>query len=147
MRDLDIENKENEELMFENDVKAMHKYDLCSVGRFLSENLSTTDMKSKLANVWRSAMGINIKDIGECMFLFQFYYKEDMQWVLNGGPWSFDNITPVFDIIPHGENPAKVLLFFLNFWIKIYDLPSGFMTEAVGRQLEIFFGEYIMYDQ
>lgn len=48
-------------------------------------------MKSKLADIWCPAMGINIKDIDQGLFLFQFYHKEDMYWVLWGGPWSFDN--------------------------------------------------------
>lgn len=31
-------------------------------------------------------MRLNIKDLEHGLFLFQFYRKEDMQWVLKGGP-------------------------------------------------------------
>lgn len=47
-------------------------------------------MKSKLADIWRPVHGINIKDMKPGIFLFQFYHVDDMQWVMNGGPWSFD---------------------------------------------------------
>lgn len=48
-------------------------------------------MKTKMEDVWKPVMGINIKELESGVYLFQFYHKEDMQWVLNGGPWSFDN--------------------------------------------------------
>lgn len=124
MADLNIEEEENEELVFEGDVEEVNKYDLCLVGRFLSEkSINVKAMKSKLADVWKPAMGINIKEIDSSLFLFQFFHKEDLQWVLNGGPWSFDNIMLVLNMIPPGESPVRVPLFFLNIWIQIYDLP------------------------
>ncbi|XP_074327265.1 uncharacterized protein LOC141665185 [Apium graveolens] len=91
-------------------------------------------------------MGINIKELETGIFLFQFFHKEDKAWVMNGGPWSFDNAMLLIEEIPEGEEPLKVPLWTLNMWIQIYDLPSGFMTEAVGVQLGNFFGTYITYD-
>lgn len=64
----------------------------------------------------------------------------------NGGPWSFDNAMLILENIPLGEEPLKVPLWWLNIWIQIHDLPSGFMSEAVGQQLGNFFGEFIQYD-
>lgn len=91
-------------------------------------------------------MGINIKEIESGIFLFQFYYKEDMQWVLNGGPWAFDSAMLLVDVIPQGVDPLRVQLWFLNIWIQVHNLPNGFMTEAVGKQLGNFFGEFLLYD-
>lgn len=36
---------------------------------------------------------------------------------------------------------------FLNIWIQVHDLPAGFMSEAVGKQLGNFFGEFLLYDE
>lgn len=59
------------------------KYDLCVVGRFLTErSVNARAMKTKLADVWRPAMGINIREIDQGIFMFQFYHREDMNWVL-----------------------------------------------------------------
>lgn len=66
--------------------------------------------------------------------------------MINGGPWSFDNAMLLIDEIPFGEDPLKVPLWFLNFWIQVYDLPNGFMSEAVGQQLGNFFGVFLEYD-
>ncbi|KAL8118176.1 hypothetical protein AgCh_015900 [Apium graveolens] len=116
MAGLGIEDEENEEFVFEGDVeKEGNRYELCLVGRFLTErNINTRAMKTKMADVWKPTMGINIKEIETGIFLFQFYYKEDMLWVLNGGPWNFDNVMLLVDIIPMGIDPGKVQLWFLK---------------------------------
>lgn len=80
------------------------------------------------------------------MFLFQFYHKDDMDWVIKGGPWSFDNALLVFNVIKQGEDPVKVPLVEVDFWIQIHNLPVGYMSEAVGKQLGNFFGSFIQYD-
>lgn len=147
LENLDIENEENEELVFDEGVEETNKYDLCLVGRFLTEKtINDRAMKSKLADVWKPAMGITIKELESGIYLFQFYHPEDLNWVMNGGPWSFDNIMLALAVIPPGENPVKVPLVSINIWIQIHDLPSGLMTEAVGKQLGNFFGDYITYD-
>lgn len=91
-------------------------------------------------------MGINIKELEPGIYLFQFYHREDKLWVLNGGPWNFDNAMLLVESIPTGEDPLKVPLWWLNIWIQIHDLSSGFMSEAVGMQLGNFFGEFISHD-
>lgn len=146
--DLNIEEKENEDLIFEGDIEEeVNKCDLCLVGRFLTEkNINTRAMKTKLADVWKPTMGINIKELEMGIFLFQFYHKEDKMWVLNGGPRTFDNSMLLLEQISVGQDPVKVSLWWLNIWIQVYELPSGFMSEAVSKQLGDFFGEFLAYD-
>lgn len=56
-----------------------------------------------------------------------------MLWVRNGGPWSFDNALLVLNVISPGEDPTKVPLLEIEFWIQIHNLPVGYMSEAVGK--------------
>lgn len=65
---------------------------------------------------------------------------------MKGGPWTFDNAMLVLKSIALGEDPLKVSLNEVNFWIQIHELPSGFMSESVGRQLGNFFGTFMEYD-
>lgn len=145
---IDIDAEENEELCFDGEIdEGVKKFELCLVGRFLTEkNINIRAMRSKMADIWRPAMGITIKELTTGLFLFQFYHKDDVQWVRNGGPWSFDGAMLVLNTIVVGEDPVKVPLVEVNFWIQIYDLPIGFMTESVGRQLGNFFGVFLEYD-
>ncbi|XVF79294.1 hypothetical protein PTKIN_Ptkin14bG0209800 [Pterospermum kingtungense] len=34
----------------------------------------------------------------------------------------------------------------INTWLHIYDLPTGYFTEKVGKQLGSFVGEFLEYD-
>lgn len=145
---LDIDDEENSAFVFggEEEVE-INMYGLCIVGRFLTERkINVNEMKSKMADVWRPTMGINIKEIEQGIFLFQFYHKEDMNWVLKGGPWSFDNAMFEMAEVPKGEEPLNVPLWHVNMWMQIYELPSGFISEAMGKQLGDFFGEFLEYD-
>lgn len=138
-----IDDEENEELIFgDKGEEPLNKFELCLVGRVLSEkSLNVRVMKSKLADIWRP--GINIKDLKPGLFLFQFYDLVDMQWVLNGGPWSFDGAILFISSI---AKPVEVPLFELSFWVQIHGLPNGFMIEAAGKQLGDFFGTFLAYD-
>lgn len=64
-----------------------------------------------------------------------------MQWVVKGGPWMFDNAMLALEPVAAYEGPVKVPLWYVNTWIQIHDLPMGYMTEAVGKALGIFFSE------
>lgn len=109
---LNIEDEENGDFMFDGDVdEQVNRYELCLVGRFLTEkNINVRAMTSKMADIWNPMMGINIKEIDPGIFLFQFYHREDLLWVINGGPWSFDNAMLVLNKIPPGEEPLNVSL-------------------------------------
>lgn len=48
--------------------------------------------------------------------------------------------------IPRGEEPSGVPLWHINIWIQIHNLPTGLMTEGVGKQLCDFFGVFLEYD-
>lgn len=148
MSDLDITNKENKELILDVECEeAGNRFELCLVGKFLTEkNLNMHAMKSKMADIWKPAMGINIKTLIPGLFIFQFYHKDDMNWMISNGPWSLDNATLVTNTIPVGGDPTKVPLNEVEFWIQIYDFPSGYMTESVGKQLGNFFGSFVSYD-
>lgn len=69
-----------------------------------------------------------------------------MMWVCEGGPWSFDNAMLSVSRIPASEEPLKVPLWHLEMWVQIHDLPKGFMSELVEKQLGDFYGEFMQYD-
>lgn len=148
MEDLDIDNEENEELIFDEEVEEVgNKFELFLVGRFLTEqNINIRAIKLKTADLWKPKMGININVLKPGIFLFQFYHKNDMKWMMSNRPWSFDNAMLVTNVIQAGEDPTKVVLNEVESWIQIYDLPSGYMFESIGKQLGNFFGKFVMYD-
>lgn len=81
MTELDITTEENEGLIFDEDIEEENNmFELCLVGKFLREKgINIRAMKSKMADLWRPAMGISIKPLKPGVFRFQFYHREDMK--------------------------------------------------------------------
>lgn len=53
----------------------------------------------------------------------------------------------VIAAIPQGVKSLSVPLWHLKMWVQIHDLPTWYMSEAVGKQLGDFIGEFLEYDQ
>lgn len=88
MASLGVEDEENEVFVLDGDIdEQVNMYELCLVGRLLTEkSVNTRAMKTKITDVWRPTMGLNVKELEYGLFIFQFYRKEDMQWVVKGRP-------------------------------------------------------------
>ncbi|KAL8489166.1 hypothetical protein ACS0TY_025168 [Phlomoides rotata] len=91
-------------------------------------------MKNMMASIWRPMRGVSVKPIGDGRFLFQFFHVLDVNRVLEGSPWSFNNHPLILHPLLRGEHPF------------VYDLPHGFFTGRVGVQLGDFIGKFIEYD-
>lgn len=62
---LNINEEKNVAFVFEGETEEeLNKYKLCLVGRFLTErNINVRAMKTKMADVWKPALGISIKEL------------------------------------------------------------------------------------
>ncbi|KAK6147743.1 hypothetical protein DH2020_018655 [Rehmannia glutinosa] len=147
---MQLEEEEEGGLLIENTDDGAETQDLrwCLVGRFLSDRqVNFLAMKNTLAAIWRPVKGVFIKDLGPNLFLFQFFHELDLARVQSNGPWTFDNLMLITKRLLIGEQPSKVLLFNVEIWVQVYDLPFGFMTEKVGKSIGNFIGSYVEADQ
>lgn len=61
------------------------------VGKFLTEkNINFNAMQHVMAGLWRTKEGMEVHDMGGLRFCFAFFHPLDLQKVVNGGPWSFE---------------------------------------------------------
>ncbi|XVF56998.1 hypothetical protein PTKIN_Ptkin06aG0167400 [Pterospermum kingtungense] len=122
MRDLVIAEEEEDDLVF-NGIEGSTPsvdYERCLVGTFLTDRaLNFNVMKNRMSSIWRPG---------------------------RGGLWSFDNHLLVLHKLVSGENPLEVPLFFVDFWVQVYNLQSGFMSETVGKALGDYIGKFMAYD-
>ncbi|MBA0567436.1 hypothetical protein Golob_012173 [Gossypium lobatum] len=103
-------------------------------------------MRTTLANLWHPRRGVTITDMGEKRFLFQFYYEIDLDRFLDEIPWMFNNHLLLFHRLKEGDDPMALLLFWVDFWVQIHDLPMGLMPEMMARQFRNFLGQFLEYD-
>ncbi|MBA0581903.1 hypothetical protein Gorai_024064 [Gossypium raimondii] len=60
---------------------------------------------------------------------------EEEPWKMNTG-----------DEMKEGDDPQKLLLFFVNFWVQVHDLPKGLMSEQMVTQFGNFVGRFVSYN-
>lgn len=117
------------------------------VGCFLTAGIiHFPAMRSTLANLWHPVKGIEILDLGEKRFLFQFFHWMDFERVIKGASWTFNNHLLIFHRLLEGKDPMKVPLITVSFWVQIHYVPPGFFIEILVRQLGNFIGHFLEYD-
>jgi 14-3-3 protein epsilon len=79
--------------------------------------------------------------------LFHFAHPLDMEAVLNGGPWTFDNNLLILEQIPLGVQIDQIPLSHATLWVQVHDLPTGLMKETVGQRLANYIGTFVEYDK
>jgi len=47
-------------------------------------------MKAMFKNIWLPVKGLVIRDLDKNLFVFQFFYKKNKEFVLKEGTWTFD---------------------------------------------------------
>ncbi|MBA0576898.1 hypothetical protein Golob_024872, partial [Gossypium lobatum] len=103
-------------------------------------------MKSTLANLWHPVYGVQIRDLGEKRYLFKFFHYMDIERVLKGLPWTFNNHLLILCKLKRGEDPLKIPLVFVPFWVQIHNVPIGLFSENLAIQLGNFIGVFLEYD-
>ncbi|PPD92765.1 hypothetical protein GOBAR_DD10294 [Gossypium barbadense] len=139
---------DEEEEAFEEDAAVVDQnLNLGLVGRYLTDSIVHFPLlRNTMADLWHPLRGICISDLGDRRFLFQFYHEVDIQRVLVGTSWFFNNHLIVFHRLKSGENPSLVLLFFTEFWVQVHDLPIGLVSETMAKQFGDFLGKFLEYD-
>jgi hypothetical protein len=141
---------EEEELNFvvEEDTVEQHDLNLCLVGRYVHDRpIRFNSMKACLADVWRPVKSMTVKEASPGLYLFKFFHPLDVEGVLKGGPWNFDNFTLIIERLMIGIALHDIPLFHVNFWVQIHDVPIGMMIEKVGKGLAQYIGEFVEYDK
>lgn len=117
------------------------------VGKFLTDkHIKFEYMQQVLASVWRSVMGMRVKEIRANLFVFQFFHENDIARVLDKGPWGFENYTLICKRLGPEDIPENISMFLLDIWVQIFDLPCGYMSEKIASLIGNHVGNFISSD-
>ncbi|XP_019189141.1 PREDICTED: uncharacterized protein LOC109183492 [Ipomoea nil] len=118
------------------------------VGRFLTAKLIKLEyMRQVLASVWQPVMGVTVTEIQKGLFLFVFFHKTDVDYVLDGGPWAFENSILVCRLVDDGVLPVNVVLNTVDMWVQLHDVPMGYTSQPILEQMGNFIGTFIKHDE
>jgi len=147
LEDLSLSDDEGLSFDIEEEENSEHDPHLCFVGRFLvNRPVRFKEMKIRMSEVWRPVKGVTMKEVQPGLFLFQFFHKLDMEEVLKGGSWTYDNHSLVLEKLRIGVPLKDIQLHYMNLWVRVYNLPTGMMKEKVRMGLGNYIGEFLEYD-
>ncbi|XP_019181650.1 PREDICTED: uncharacterized protein LOC109176692 [Ipomoea nil] len=66
-----------------------------------------------------------------------------MEYVLNGGPWAFENNALVCREVLDGVNPVDVELDMIDMWVQLHDMPKGYTSHTILEQAGNFLGSLL----
>ena len=117
-------------------------------GKFLTDKvINFPAMKNTMASVWRPGKGVCIKDLSPSLFLFQFFHEVDVKRVLDSGPWTFDQYILLVKRLEEKEQPRNVPLYFTSFWTQVYNLPIGFMSAKILKDIGNYVSTFLESDE
>lgn len=70
----------------------------------------------------------------------------DLDRVMKGAPWTFNNHLLIIHRLFEGGDPLKVPLIFVPFQVQVHDVPPRFLYEVLVKQLGNFIGRFLKYD-
>ena len=96
------------------------------MGRFLTTKLiNLRAAKNLLRSVWKMGSDLKITDVGDGLMQFKFAIESQLVWLLNNGPWSFDNHTLLLRRWEKG-----IIAFSANFqYVPIWVQSVGFTVQ------------------
>ncbi|XP_019159985.1 PREDICTED: uncharacterized protein LOC109156588 [Ipomoea nil] len=103
-------------------------------------------MRQVLASVWQPVRGVQVTEIQRGVFLFVFFHRTDVDYVLDGGPWAFENNALVCREVPPNTAPGEVPLNTIDMWVQLHDMPLGYTSQTVLEQVGNFIGTFVKHD-
>ena len=136
---------EEEEVIVVSDEERRDEIESCAqslIGKFLTcKPFNKRAAYNTLKKVWGLHNGIQIMEVGPNLFQFKFHTEFDMERVLKGGPWSFDNQALMLRrwqkvMIAKNVKFESVSLWF-QIWGAPFDMVSPKVVAEVGRRLGV----------
>ena len=94
-----------------------------------------------IKKAWGLHDGVQIMEVGSNILQFKFHTEFDMERVLKGGPWSFDNQALMLRRWQKGMTAKNVKFESVSLWVQIwggpFDMVSPKVAEEVGRRLGV----------
>ena len=132
-KNLSLSDKEGKKLAL---AKNKHRVDFVLAAKFLTKRNVNIDAVAKTFRpLWRTRNDFCIRDASDNHLLFTFELESDLEKVLLGEPWSFDQHLVVLQKYD-GTSPMEQVDFSKSsFWIQIHNLPLTCLSPDVAMEI------------
>ncbi|KAM0838851.1 hypothetical protein ACQ4PT_060704 [Festuca glaucescens] len=120
---------------------------LQAVGKVLAQKPVIADaVANALGPVWCPMKGVSCKELGENIFLFNFYQAGGRKKAVESGPWMFEKDLIVMEEYDPNKTAEQYEFNSIPIWVRMYKLPLGMMKKETGEKLGELVGEFMEMD-
>ena len=85
--------------------------------------------------MWKFGSDLKIVEVGDGLLQFKLSLDSQLKWVLDNGPWRFDDHLLVLRRWEKGMTAINVIFPKIQLWVQIWGLPFDLMNEEAGREI------------
>ena len=106
------------------------------IGKFLTcKPFNKRATKNTLRRAWGLENSLQIIEVGPNLFQFKFQSEFDMVWIIQDGPWSFDNQLLLLRWWQKGMTVENIKLEHASLWIQIWGAPFDMVSPQVAKEV------------
>ena len=114
------------------------------IGKFLTcKPFNKKVAKNTVRRAWGLEDKVQIVEVGSNLFQFKFDTEFDMERILKGGPWSFDNQLLMLTWWKKGMKAENVQLQHVALWFQIWGAPFDMVSSQVAKEMGGRLGEVV----
>ena len=96
--------------------------------------------------MWKFGQDLMITDVGEGLIQFKFALESQLMWVMNNGPWNFDNHLLLLRRWEKGMMAFLVNVLHIPIWVQAWGLPFDLINEDAGQDIGNGIGKVVDVD-
>ncbi|KAK9986874.1 hypothetical protein SO802_031825 [Lithocarpus litseifolius] len=133
---LTVEEAEVIEIPDEGRREVIESCTLSLIGKFLTcKSFNRRAAKSVLRRAWGLENALQILEVGANMFQFKFQSEFDMNRVITGGPWTFDNQLLMLQHWQKRMNVGNIKWTHASLWVQIWGAPFDMVSPQVAQEV------------
>ena len=144
MEKMKLTSKEEEIIAISNEgrLEAIQSCNLSLIGKFLMcKPFNKMAAKNTIRRAWGVDDALEISKVGPNLFQFKFHSEFEMDKILRGGPWSFDNQLLMLQRWKKGMMVGNIKMVTMLLWVQIwgasFDMISPQVAKEVGGRLGV----------
>ena len=127
--------------------RTLEEHSLSVIGKFLTVRpFNQRAAKDLLRSVWKMGNDLKMVDVGGGLIQFKFAMESQLRWVMNNGPWSFDDHLLVLRRWEKGMTARSVSFPVLPIWVQVWGLPFDLINEEAGQDIGSSLGHVVEVD-